>query len=123
MHYTEPRFTNGHDVRVNPTEENARKVFRALARFGVPMSDATADDFAVKGTVYQIGVTVERIDVITDIGDFSFSECWERGVDFTYGDVPVHILSKRDLIANKKALGRGQDLLDAEKLEQSKEDD
>jgi hypothetical protein len=47
-----------------------------------------------------------------------FKECWDRKVDFDYKGLPVHILSKPDLIMNRRTVGRGQDLLDLEKLEQ-----
>ena len=123
MHYTEPRYTKDHDAWVNPTQENARKVHRSLALFGVPLSDAKWEDFAVEGAVYQIGTTLERIDVITQVTGLSFPDCWKRRVDFPYEGILVHILGKQDLIANKKAVGRGQDLLDVEKLEQSRQGD
>lgn len=118
MVYTEPRFTKDHDIWVNPTEDNARKVFHAMAQFGVPLTDVRREDFTVQGTVYQIGVTYERIDIITEVTGLSFSECWPRRVDIVYGGIPVHVLSRQDLIINKKAVGRPQDLLDVEKLEQ-----
>ncbi len=37
-------------------------------------------------------------------------------VTATYYDVPVFCISKQDFIANKKALGRYQDLADIEAL-------
>lgn len=121
MFYTEPRFTKDHDVWVKPDEENARKVYHALAQFGVPLSDVKWEDFAAPGIVYQIGVTYERIDLITEATGLSFQECWSRRVNFAYEGIPVHILSRSDLIANKRAVGRAQDLLDVEKLEHAGE--
>jgi hypothetical protein len=117
MHYTEPRFTKDHDVWVNPTEENAQKVYRSLAQFGVPLTDASWEDFAVEGTVYQIGTSVERIDVITRLTGLRFDECWAHRVSFEYDGIPIHILGKEDLIANKKLCGRPMDLIDVDKLE------
>ncbi len=38
----------------------------------------------------------------------------------TYGDVPISILGLDDLLRNKRAVGRPQDLLDVEWLEQAK---
>ena len=59
MHYTEPRFTKDQDVWVNPAEANARKVFQcagSILRCAIcPRSGG--EDFAIRGTVYQIGVT------------------------------------------------------------------
>lgn len=116
MFYTEPRFTKDHDVWVNPTEENAKKVYRSLAEFGVPLSDASWEDFAVEATVYQIGMLIERIDVLTGPSGMNFAECWARRVDVIHEDISVHILGMEDLIANKKQCGRPQDLLDVDKL-------
>jgi hypothetical protein len=36
MLYTEPRFTKDLDVWVEPSDENAAKVYQALTRFGAP---------------------------------------------------------------------------------------
>jgi hypothetical protein len=116
MYYTEPRFTKDHDVWVNPTEENAKKVYRSLAEFGVPLNDANWEDFAIDGTVYQIGTSMERIDVLTGPSGMRFDECWSRRVDVVHEDISVHILGIEDLIANKKQVGRPQDLLDIEKI-------
>ncbi|MEN6625102.1 MAG: hypothetical protein ABFD69_02620 [Candidatus Sumerlaeia bacterium] len=116
MHYTEPRFTKDHDVWVNPTEENAKKVFASLAEFGVPLSDATWEDFAVEGTVYQIGTSAERIDVLTKPSGLKFTDCWVRREDVVHGELRIHVIGKGDLIENKRLCGRPQDLLDLEKI-------
>ena len=38
MKYTEPYLTKDRDVSIDPTPENGRLVFAALARFGAPLS-------------------------------------------------------------------------------------
>lgn len=118
--YTVPRYTKDHDVWVNPTEENARKVFESLAEFGAPLDGVTWEDFAVANNVFQMGITTERIDIITSTAGMNFPDCWGRRVDFIYDNTQVHFIGKDDLIANKKKVGRPQDLLDVEKLQQSK---
>jgi hypothetical protein len=45
-----------------------------------------------------------------------FEDAWQHRVESTYGGVPVHLISREDLITAKKASGRPQDLLDLEKL-------
>lgn len=115
--YTVPRYTKDHDVWVNPTEENAHKVYDALIEFGAPLEGVTPEDFTVPNNVYQMGVTTERIDVIASIAGLDFNECWSRRVDFDYDGVMVHFIAKEDLILNKKKAGRPQDLLDVDKLE------
>ena len=36
MKYTEPRYTKDLDIWVEPTDENASHVYKALAEFGAP---------------------------------------------------------------------------------------
>jgi hypothetical protein len=118
MFYTVPRYTKDLDVWVRPTRENAERVHRALAGFGAPMSDLTVADLAVPGTIFQIGIAPNRVDVITSIDAVAFEEAWRRRVASTYGGVPIAILSAEDLLTNKRTVGRKQDLLDVELLEQ-----
>ena len=67
MFYTAPRYTKDLDVWVRPTAGNAARVHRALTAFGAPMSDLTSDDLARPGTIFQIGVAPNRVDILTSI--------------------------------------------------------
>ena len=120
MYFTEPRYTKDLDVWVRPTADNARAVHRALAAFGAPMSDLTVEDLSVPGTIFQIGVAPNRIDVLTSIEAVDFDAAWARRVESTYGGVPIALLSLADLLVNKRAVGRPQDYLDVEKLERAR---
>ena len=120
MHYSVPRYTKDLDVWVEPTEENARKIHRALARFGAPMGDLRIADLATPGTIFQIGVAPNRIDVLTAIEGLVFAEAWDRRTNATYGGVPIYVVGLEDLMTNKRAVGRPQDLLDVKWLEQAK---
>lgn len=119
MFYTEPRYTKDLDIWVNPTAENAVRVCRALARFGAPMADLSADDLAVPGTIFQIGIAPNRIDIITSIDGVTFPHAWPRRRESTYGDIPIFLLGLGDLLINKRAVGRPQDQLDLAKLEKA----
>jgi hypothetical protein len=112
-----PRYTKDLDILVDPTPENAARVYKALASYGAPLKDVTVKDLATPGIVYQMGVEPSRIDVITEIEAVVFGPAWERRVESVYGDCPIHMLSKADLITNKRAVGRPQDLVDARELE------
>ena len=116
MFYTVPRYTKDLDIWVRPSKENAARVFQALTCFGAPMDDLTIDDLAVEGTIFQIGVAPNRIDIITGISGVVFEEAWARKVQTSYGGSTVSMLSIEDLLANKTAVGRPQDLLDVEWL-------
>ncbi len=117
MYYTVPRYTKDLDVWVDPTKENATRVFPALAAFGAPMADLVIDDLATPGTIFQMGVAPNRIDVITSIEGVEFRDAWANRVKSTYDGVPISILGMQDLLTNKRIVGRDQDKLDVAKLE------
>lgn len=116
MFYSEPRYTKDLDIWVRPTRANAERVFAALASFGAPLADLSVDDLSVPGTVFQIGVAPNRIDITTSIEGVDFARAWPSRVAATYGSTPIQILGKRQLRENKRATGRPQDLLDLERL-------
>lgn len=116
MLYTEPRFTKDMDVWVRPTRENAERVFRALGRFGAPLTEVSIEDFAAEGTIFQIGIAPNRVDILTSVEGLDFEAAWAARTESTYGGVPIGVLGADDLIRNKRAVGRLQDLLDVESL-------
>ena len=59
-----------------------------------------------------------RIDIITSIDGVEFSAAWTDRLVATLAGIPVPVLSRHHLIANKKASGRLQDLADIERLEE-----
>ena len=118
--YTEPRYTKDLDVWINPSTENALKVYHALRKFGAPLQDISVDDFTKHDLVYQIGIAPVRIDVLMGIKGLGFAEAWKNKIESTYSGEKIFIIGKADLIRSKKATGRAQDLLDVEKLEKQK---
>jgi predicted nucleotidyltransferase len=119
MKYTEPRFTKDLDLWVGNSSENAARVYRALAEFGAPLqkdglvpADFTSDDMT-----YQIGVPPVRIDILTHISGVRFAEAWQNRVASTFFGLPVHFISRNDLIVNKRAAGRSSDLEQLEHLQ------
>lgn len=114
--YAEPRATKDLDVFIRSDAENAKAAFRALAEFGAPLHGLTPADFS-DGTTYQIGQTPERIDVIQKIDGITFDEAWANRVEgLIDGEIPASVISREDLIRNKLASGREQDLLDVKVL-------
>ena len=115
-----PRATGDIDVWVRPSPENAARVLQALARFGAPLSDIRAADLAVPGTIFQIGVAPNRVDVITAIDGLTFEDAWPRRETRALDGLNVLVIGRHDLIRNKRATGRAQDQADADRLEESK---
>lgn len=110
------RATKDLDVWVRATPENAERVMTALEAFGAPTGRVSASDFAKPDIVYQIGEAPVRIDILTVIDGLAFEAAWPNRVATKYGDQPIHVLSVADLIANKRASGRPQDLADIDAL-------
>ncbi len=115
--HAEPRFTKDLDVWVEPSPANAARVHDALQAFGAPLQELTQGDLARAGLVFQIGVPPNRIDIVTAIDGVEFAEAWSGRAEATYGDQAVPVIGRNELIRNKRASGRPQDLLDLEVLE------
>lgn len=115
----QPRATGDLDVWIDPAPANAGRAYRALASFGAPLNELAEQDLATPGVVFQIGVVPRRIDVLTQITGVAFADAWPRRVESSYEGVRFAVIGREDLIANKRALGRPQDLLDAERVERS----
>ena len=117
IYYTEPRYTKDIDVWVAPTEDNAKKTWKALAQFGAPLANISIDDFTNEDLVYQIGLAPNRIDILMGISGLEFKEAHKNRVESTYAGEKIYLLSKSDLIKAKRASNRKQDQLDLEKLQ------
>ncbi len=114
--HAQPRFTKDLDLWVEASPENAAKVHSALTAFGAPLADVTPGELANEDMVYQIGVAPNRINNLMGVSGLGFSEAWPQRVESTYGECPIHVISRQDLIRNKRAAGRPQDLIDLRAL-------
>ncbi len=114
--HTEPRYTKDLDLWVEPSADNAKRTYAALARFGAPLKEIKIEDLATPGLVYQIGVEPVRVDILTSLTGIEFGDAYAHRMEGTYGGVPISILSAQDMITNKVATGRPQDLVDVERL-------
>jgi len=111
-----PRATGDIDIWVKPDENNSKKVFKALARFGAPIDEIREDEFSHPGLIFQIGVVPRRIDIITKIDAVEFEEADSDKIFVDIDGLKVPVLSVDKLIKNKMATGREKDLLDAKLL-------
>ncbi len=75
-----PRATKDIDFFVWANPENAASLFRALSRFGAPLNNLSAADFASEGAVYQIGIGPRRIDIVTRIDGVKFEDAYPRNI-------------------------------------------
>lgn len=112
------RATGDLDVWVKPEAANARKVLKALAAFGAPITDLTVEDLMKADTIFQIGLPPLRIDVITGIDAVQFDEAWDGRLEVRFSGLSTAVLSLEHLLRNKKAAGRPQDLADVAWIEE-----
>ena len=113
-----PRATGDLEVWIEPTPQNASRAYAALARFGAPLADLAEQDLATPGTVFQIRVIPRRIDVLTQLTGVDFAAAWPHRITGTYAQIQFPVIGRDELIENKRATGRPEDLVDLDALNQ-----
>ncbi len=111
-----PRATKDIDFFVWANQENAANLIRALAKFGAPLDSMSESDFASEGIVFQIGNGPRRIDILTNISGVTFERAYSNRTSIFLEGMEIPVISIEDLILNKRASGRSQDLVDVENL-------
>ncbi len=117
-----PRATGDIDIWVRNSPANARKIMRALKKFGAPLAHLSADDFIAPDVMVQLGVAPCRIDLLTGIDGVGFAEAWQNKISMTIDALEIAILSKADLLRNKLATGRDKDQGDIVWLQKNQSD-
>ena len=117
MLYTEPRYTKDLYIWIDASLENADRVYRSLVAFGAPLAGLTAKDFAEEGSLYQMGISPVRVEILMSIDGVSFAEAWPNRQQSKLGNAQAWFIGRDELIRNKRAVGRHIDLHDGELLE------
>jgi len=115
--HAKPRATKDLDLLVSGQVDNLERVALALNAFGAPagvVSDAR--NLAPTEVVY-LGVPPVRIDILRQADGIDTEQVIQRAGFIALADLTVPVISLEDLIANKRAAGRQQDLADAILLE------
>ncbi|MFM7315940.1 MAG: hypothetical protein ACKO5E_03230 [bacterium] len=118
--YGIPRATGDIDIWVEPTPDNAERVYRSLLRFGAPLKAHRVEiaDFTREDSIYQFGLPPQRIDIVTSITGVTFAEAWENRINLSIMGILVDVICQKDFIDNKKAVGRPKYLSDAAMVEE-----
>jgi hypothetical protein len=116
-YHAAPRNTGDIDFFVQRNKQNAKRLVKVLHAFGFKSLSLTENDFLEKNTVVQLGFEPNRIDIINAITGVTFETAYKNKADGFLGREKVSFISVKDLIRNKKALGRAKDLADVEMLE------
>ena len=112
-----PRYTKDIDIWLELTEENARKVIRALEDFGFGSLGLRPDDFVEPEQIIQLGYPPNRIDLLTSLEGMTFEECFRTRIDVVISGVCIHFINLMNLKKSKQLSGRYQDLADLENLQ------
>jgi hypothetical protein len=114
--YGVPRATFDLDILIEATPDNAKQLLDALLDAGMGTASLTnvEDLLSNEITVFKDWV---RIDVLTTAPGIDFQEAWKRRETMVYQGQTFSVVSRKDLISSKKALGRAVDLEDVRLLE------
>jgi len=111
-----PRYTGDMDFFVAVSEANARRLMEVFEEFGFGDIGLTKEDFLKPSFVIEIGREPRKIQVLTGIDGVTFDECRTTAVECDYLGQKIKFIGLEELIRNKKASGRGKDLIDVEEL-------
>lgn len=110
------RYTSDIDLFIDSSLENGQRIFQAVEQFGFADLHLTVEDFIQEDQVIQLGVSPNRIDVMTFLSGVGFNEAWNSREQGELDGLSVPFISKDMLKRNKLACGRLQDLADLEYL-------
>ena len=111
-----PRATGDLDAWVWINPENAQNIMRALNAFGFQNLSLTESDFSKEDAIVQLGYPPFRIDILTSIDGVAFDQAWVNKFVIDLNGMKVPFIGRDDLITNKKAAVRPQDIADVSRL-------
>ena len=118
--HAQPRMTKDLDVFIESAPENALATYRALSEFGAPLADFTVEDFHTPTVCARFGNPPYCFDILQQIAGVDFATVYQNSEELLIdGDLPARYISAEDLITNKLASGRPQDLADAAAVRQA----
>lgn len=113
-----PRFTGDLDIWIAGNSENAQKTVQAINEFGFESLKLSPKDFLSKDYFIQMGYEPVRIDVTANISGVSFEESYPNRKEVEIQGVLIPFIGINELIKNKLASGRDQDIVDVKKLKE-----
>ncbi len=118
-YYAVPRATKDMDLLVSRADGNLERLAEALRRFGAPPGVVESALVLSPSEILYMGVPPVRIDILASADGIETDAVISRAREIALGDLPVFIISLDDLVANKTASARPQDLADVAALKKS----
>lgn len=73
-----PRYTKDLDFWIKPSQQNLRKLTRAIDDFGFGSLNLEIKDFSNPDDIIQLGVAPNRIDLLTDVEGLNFDKSYNN---------------------------------------------
>ena len=115
--YGNPRATKDIDFLIAIDDDNIHNLLKVLEKFGAPKVEKRV--FQDKGNVFRMGRSPIQIDIINEASGIIFEDCYKRRNIIETDEIDISVISREDLIINKRASGRHRDLADIESFEES----
>lgn len=114
-----PRYTKDLDVWIDIDRANAENLIKALQKFGFGTMGFKPEDFLNPDEFVQLGYPPNRIDIITSCEGVSFDGCYNKKEQIVIEGLKIYFIDRENLLKNKQAVGRPQDLADVSNLNPS----
>lgn len=116
-HHSKPRATKDLDLLISGDDENLTKAAQALHRFGASPEVIRGVSELKPTEIVYLGVPPVRVDILRDADGVDTEAVISAALSVDVDGLSIPVISLDDLIANKRASGRPQDLADVALLE------
>jgi hypothetical protein len=116
-YHAKPRATKDLDLLLSGLGDNLERAASALATFGAPAQVVHSVRTLGVTEIAYLGAPPVRVDLLRAADGIETEGVISRAEQAVIDGVPIPIISLDDLLANKRAAGRAQDLADVEALE------
>ena len=116
--HAKPRATKDLDLLISAADGGLKRAAQALDAFGAPVNVVKAVRVLGPTEVAFMGVPPVRVDILRSVDGIDTELAIERAQSANVGGLVIPVIALDDLIANKRAAGRPQDLADVAVLEQ-----
>ncbi|HXR04790.1 MAG TPA: hypothetical protein VN836_08800 [Verrucomicrobiae bacterium] len=106
------RYTGDLDIFVELSTDNAERMVRALREFGFDLPKLKPELFLRKGKIVRMGHEPMRLEILNEIDGVSFGECYRQRRTARLDDLKINFIDLPQLLKNKRASRRPQDLAD-----------
>lgn len=116
-YHGKPRATKDLDLLVSGLEDNLTRVASALTAFGAPANVIQNARTLAENEIVHFGVPPVRVDILRSAEGIDAEAVIRRAERVDLDGLEIRLIAITDLIANKRAAARPQDLADAAVLE------